>query len=49
MDDNSEFCQIPLSEDSRKLTTFITPFGHYFFNRSYHLEFAVLQSILSGV
>lgn len=33
MDANSGFWQIPLSEDSRLLTTFITPFGRYCFNR----------------
>lgn len=27
------FWQIPLIEDSALLTTFITPFGHYCFNR----------------
>ena len=33
LDANSGFWQIPLSEDSRLLTTFITPFGRYCFNR----------------
>ena len=30
---NSEFWQIPLDEESRLLTTFVTPFGQYCFNR----------------
>ena len=33
LDANSGFWQIPLDECSRKLTTFITPFGRYQFNR----------------
>ena len=33
LDANSGFWQIPLSPDSAKLTTFITPFGRYCFNR----------------
>ena len=33
LDANSGFYQIPLSEESRLLTTFITPFGRYCFNR----------------
>ena len=33
LDANSGFWQIPLSEDSRPLTTFITPFGRYWFNK----------------
>lgn len=33
LDANSGFWQIPLSEESSKLTTFITPFGRYSFNR----------------
>ena len=33
LDANSGFWQIPLSLDSAKLTTFITPFGRYCFNR----------------
>ena len=30
---NSGFHQVPLSEESAKLTTFITPFGRYMFRR----------------
>ena len=33
IDANSGFWQIPLDENSRELTTFITPFGRYYFNR----------------
>ena len=33
LDAKSAFWQIPLSEDSKLLTTFITPFGRYCFNR----------------
>ena len=33
LDANSSFWQIPLSEESRLLTTFITPFGRYAFNK----------------
>ena len=33
LDANSGFWQIPLSEQSRPLTTFITPFGRYHFNK----------------
>ena len=32
LDANSGFWQIPLTEESRLLTTFITPFGRYCFN-----------------
>lgn len=32
-DANSGFWQIPLSTESRHLTTFINPFGRYRFNR----------------
>ncbi|KAI2645074.1 Retrovirus-related Pol polyprotein [Labeo rohita] len=33
LDANMGFWQIPLAEQSAKLTTFITPFGWYYFNR----------------
>jgi len=33
IDANCGFWQIPFKESSRKLTTFITPFGKYYFNR----------------
>ena len=33
LDANSGYWQIPLSEDSRKFTTFVTPFGRYQYNR----------------
>ena len=33
LDDNSGFWQIPLAKQSRPLTTFITPFGRYCFNK----------------
>ena len=33
LDANSGFWQIPLSKDCRELTTFITPFGRYCFNK----------------
>ena len=33
LDANSGFWQIPLDDESKLLTTFITPFGRYYFNR----------------
>ena len=33
LDVNSGFWQIPLAEESRSLTTFVTPFGRYRFNK----------------
>ena len=56
LDANSGFWQIPLSEVSAPLTTFITPFGRYYFNR---LPFGItsapehfqrrMQAILHGL
>ena len=42
LDANSGFWQIPLAEESRPLTTFITPFGRYCFN-NFHSEYVVHQ------
>ena len=33
LDANSGFWQVPLEESSRLLTTFLTPYGHYCFNK----------------
>lgn len=33
LDASSGFWQVPLSENCKKITTFIAPFGRYFFNR----------------
>ena len=33
LDENSGFWQIPLTERSKLLTTFITPFGRYYFHK----------------
>ena len=38
---NSRFCQIELAPESAKLTTFITPFGRYYFNR---LPFGIMSA-----
>ena len=56
LDANSEFWQIPLSESSRPLTTFITPIGCYYFHK---LPFGIssapehfqkrMSAILSGL
>ena len=56
LDANSGFWQIPLAEESRPLTTFITPFGRYCFNK---LPFGIcsapevfqrrMQQILEGL
>ena len=55
LDANSGFWQIPLSPDSAKLTTFITPFGRYCFNRlpfgisSAPEHFQRMSEILTGL
>ena len=56
LDANSGFWQIPLSAESRHLTTFITPFGRYCFNK---LPFGItsapehfqkrMERVLSGI
>ena len=46
LDANSGFWQIPLDEDSKLLTTFITPFSHYCFNE---LPFGISSAILEGL
>ena len=56
LDANSGFWQIPLEKSSRLLTTFITPFGRYYFNK---LPFGIssapehfqkrMSAILSGL
>ena len=56
LDANSGFWQIPLARKSRLLTTFITPFGRYYFNK---LPFGIssapelfqkrMNAILSGL
>ena len=43
LDANREFWQIPLSPESSRYTTFITPFGHFYFLRA-----ALWQSVNSG-
>ena len=43
LDANSGFWQIPLTEESRRLTTFITPYGRYCFNK--YLELVVHLNI----
>ena len=47
LDANSGFWQIPLSQSSRLLTTFIAPTGRYCFNNS-PLAFPAPRSIFSG-
>ena len=56
LDANSGFWQIKLDDESRKLTTFITPWGRYCFNRlPYGISSAPeyftlkMQSILDGI
>ena len=44
VDANSGLWQIPLSEDSRLLTTFIIPHGRYIVSTSYPLEFQALPN-----
>jgi len=41
LDANSGFWQIPLARKSKLLTTFITPFRRYYFNKLYPLEYLV--------
>ncbi|KAL6490042.1 hypothetical protein MHYP_G00003870 [Metynnis hypsauchen] len=41
LDARSGFWQIPLTNESKPLTTFITPFGRYFFNR---LPFGIVSA-----
>ena len=41
LDANSRFWQIELATESAKLTTFITPFGRYYFNR---LPFGIMSA-----
>lgn len=41
LDANMGFWQIPLTSDSVKYTTFITPFGRYYFN---HLPFGIASA-----
>ena len=41
LDANSGFWQIPLHKDSQHLTTFLTPFGRYCFNR---LPFGIMSA-----
>ena len=41
LDANSGFHQYNLAEDSEKLTTFLTPFGRFYFNR---LPFAITSA-----
>ena len=56
LDANSGFWQIPLSEESRLLTTFITPLGRYCFNKlpfgiasaPEHFQ-KVMNKVLSGL
>lgn len=55
LDANSGFYQIRLAEESKKLTTFLTPFGRYYFNRlpmgitsaPEHFQ-SQMQKVLSG-
>ena len=44
LDANCGFWQIPLSENCPTLTTFITPFGQYYFKRLPIGIFVVLQN-----
>ena len=44
LDTNSGFWQVPLSKNSRELTTFLTPFGRY----CYHSGSQMLPSIFNG-
>lgn len=57
VDANSGFWQIPLTPDTAKLTTFITPFGRFFFNRlpfviasaPEHFQSRMVSEIMEGL
>ena len=52
LDANSGFWQIPLDERSKLLTTFVTPFGRFYFNRLlFGISFApeIFQCTMSDI